>query len=377
MKHPMKYILASLVLLLNLTVSADAAEEHGGRTEMTATLKNYVEQFNAVDEEEGVNAIHNKDAFEFLADNIPLFECPDEDFQRTYYYRWWTYRKHLRKTEDGWVVTEFYPDVSWARKHNTINCPLGHQIYEGRWLSDPKYIKEYIKFHFYGGGNPGGESKCYSNWLTDAVYAHYQVTGDRSFAIGLLDELIANHRNYSKNGKGGRSESRFYEDIGLYWQIDAWDGSEVSISGTGVRPSINSYLYGGAVAIANIADLAGKADIAKAYRQEAEVLKKTMVEKLWDADAQFFKTLRDDRAQGNYNNPRREDCESGSLVTVRELYGYAPWYFNMPDEGKGYEEAWAQLADPQGFKGTFGPGFAERRHPNFSMRGDRPGQCFE
>lgn len=329
-------------------------------------FKSYVDQFNALDEEEGVNTIHNKDAFEFMADNIPSFDCPDKDIERTWYYRWWTYRKHLRETEDGWVVTEFYPDVGWAKKHNTINCPVGHQIYEGRWLRDPKYINEYIKFHFYGGGNPGGESKGYSNWLTDAIYAHYLVTGDNAFVTGLLDELITNHRAYSKDGKGNNSQSRLLEDIGLYWQIDSWDGSELSISGHGIRLSINSYLYGGALAIAKIADLAGKAAIAQAYRQEAETLKQTIQAKLWDPEEEFFKTMRDSRAW-NYNHPNQEKCESGKLVTVRELYGYTPWYFNMPDADKGYEVAWTQLTDPQGFKGEYGPGFAERRHPKFTI----------
>lgn len=334
---------------------------------MDDQMRTYVESFNELDEEEGVNSIHNQDALDFMVDNIPRFQCPDEAVQRTWYYRWWTYRKHLRQTEDGWVVTEFYPDVNWAGKHNTINCPVGHQIYEGRWLRNPQYINEYISFHFGEGGNPGGETKHYSNWLTDAIYAHYLVSGDQAFVTRLLDELIANHRAYSKDGTGHHAQSRFLKDLGLYWQIDSWDGSELSISGHGVRPGLNSYLYGGAVAIANIADLAGRMDVAQAYRQEAEALKQTIQARLWDPDARFFKTLRDARAKGNYNNPNQEDCEPGNLATVRELYGYAPWYFTMPDAGKGYEAAWGQLIDPQGFLGKYGPGFAERRHPRFTI----------
>ena len=100
------------------------------------TLKGYLEQFNA-DDEELYSNIKNKDAFNFLALNIPLFECPDEDFQRTWYFRWWTYRKHVKSTEDGYVITEFLPKVPWSGKHNTINCPAAHHVYEGRWLRNP------------------------------------------------------------------------------------------------------------------------------------------------------------------------------------------------------------------------------------------------
>jgi hypothetical protein len=55
------------------------------------------------------------------------------------------------------------------------------------------------------------------------------------------------------------------------------------------------------------------------------------------------------------------------LVKVRELIGYIPWYFNLPDDGKGHEEAWKQIVDPQGFKAPYGPTFAERRHLKFQI----------
>jgi len=44
-----------------------------------------------------------------------------------------------------------------------------------------------------------------------------------------------------------------------------------------------------------------------------------------------------------------------------------PWYFNLPQDGRGYEEAWRQLSDPQGFLAPYGPTVAERRHPNFKI----------
>jgi hypothetical protein len=46
---------------------------------------------------------------------------------------------------------------------------------------------------------------------------------------------------------------------------------------------------------------------------------------------------------------------------VRELQGYAPWYFGLPDPA--YDAAWAQLRDRAGFWGAYGLSTAERRHP--------------
>ena len=71
-------------------------------------------------------------------------------------------------------------------------------------------------------------------------------------------------------------------------------------------------------------------------------------DKLWDSESKFFKVL-----------PK----EGGSLKDARELHGYAPWYFNMPDSG--YEEAWKELMDKKGFYAPYGPTFLEQRHSEF------------
>jgi hypothetical protein len=112
-------------------------------------------------------------------------------------------------------------------------------------------------------------------------------------------------------------------------------------------------MYGDAQAIAAIALRAGKPEIAAAYRENAERLKRMVLEKLWDDDAKFFKVL-----------PRGGQAK---LVDVRELHGFTPWYFNLPEKGNGYEVAWKQLMDPMGFYATFGPTTAEQRHPKFSV----------
>ena len=52
---------------------------------------------------------------------------------------------------------------------------------------------------------------------------------------------------------------------------------------------------------------------------------------------------------------------------MREEIGYTPWYFDLPEPGKGFEVAWKQLMDPQGFYAPYGPTTAERRHPEFAI----------
>ncbi len=307
-------------------------------------LETYVSSFNASDEELYTN-IPNAEALKFLEANIPLFECPDKAIEQTYYFRWWTFRKHIKKTDDGYVITEFLPKVSWARKHNTINCPVGHHYYEGRWLKNPEFLDDYSVFWF----RKGGEPRQYSCWLADSIWARHLVSPNEKLITDLLPDLVKNHGAWEQGwGKGKHRTGQ--HDNGLFYSVDDRDGMEMSIGGSGFRPTLNSYLYGDAKAIAAISRIAGDEEQAKAFDAKAADLKRRVQEKLWDKDAQFFKVLQPD---------------GKTLADVRELIGYTPWYFNLPDAG--HEQGWSQLTDPQAFKAPFGPTFAEQRHPDFKV----------
>lgn len=310
----------------------------------TETLARYVTSFNTNDHELYKQHIPNDQALAWMEKSVPRFACPDKEIEEIYYFRWWTYRKHIRKTEDGFVITEFLPDVCWSGEHNAISCPAAHHFREGRWLRDDCILHDYAIYWLRKGGKP----RSYSFWIADSLLAHAKVTGDRALAVDLLPDLVANYEAW---------ETRNLSDNGLFWQEDDRDGMEVSISGalspdhTGYRATINSYMYGDALAIATIADWAGDASLAETYRAKAETIKELTEEVLWDEKARFFKVL-----------PRVDDAV---LSDVRELHGYTPWYFNLPEADK--SDAWAQLMDPEGFQAPFGPTTAEQRHPDFAV----------
>jgi hypothetical protein len=302
-------------------------------------FEHYIEKFNRGDEELTTNAIPNSAAWEWMRSNIPWFECSNPQLEEIYYFRWWTWRKHIKLTPGGFVVTEFLPPVPWAGKYNTISCAAGHHIYEGRWLHDPEYLNDYIRFWFRGGGAP----RLYSDWLADAVYHRFLVNGDRAFVVELLPDLIANYR--------AREKSNFDAGAGLFWQEDGRDGMEVSIGGSGYRATLNSYMYGDALAIAAIAELAGDPAIGAEFRKKASRLQERVESGLWDGDARFFKVL-----------PRRPGA---AFAAARELPGVTTWYFNLP--AGMFDVAWKQLTDPEGFSAPYGPTTAERRSPRFAL----------
>ena len=123
-----------------------------------------------------------------------------------------------------------------------------------------------------------------------------------------------------------------------------------------LRPSINSYMYGNAQAIGNIAQLAGDSAKAKSYFGKAADLQEKAHAKLWNEQHQFFETHRVD-----------------SSANVREAIGFMPWYTCMAKDEAKYGVAWLQAADPQGFSAPYGQTTAERRHPQFRTHG--VGKC--
>ncbi len=310
-------------------------------------FKHHVDRFNGMEDEPVVNAISNAQSWPWMQANVPLFECPDEGFEEIYYYRWWTYRKHIKRTEDGRVLTEFLTSVGHAGRHNTVSCAVGHHLYEGRWLKDHSLLDEYVLFWLRGqDGGPQSHLHRYSSWIPDALYNRYLVNHDQAFLVDLLGDLVRDYEQW---------EQEKQLDSGLFWQYDVRDGMEESISGgrrvKNARPTISSYMYANAVALARIADMAGQTNVAQTFRGKAQTLKKLVLDRLWNKDAEFFEV----------------QLESGSLSNVREAIGFIPWYFNLPDAG--YEAAWTQAIDPEGFKAPFGLTTAERRHPQFRTHG--------
>jgi len=317
-------------------------------------FKHYIEKFNVqdtlnlhVDVVPGTKMIRNEDTWAFLEENIPFFECPDKEIEEVYYYRWWTFRKHIKATPDGYVITEFMPNVPWAEKYNTIPCPAGHHFREGRWLHNPKIIQDYGLFWLRGGGNP----YRYSFWISDSFLRYHMVHPNDSLLIDVLPDLIGNFKEWEKRRR---------EPDGLFWQVDGADGMEVAIGGSGKRPTINTYMFADARAIAKIALIKGDQKLAEKYFADAENIRQLTLDKLWDEEAEFFKVM----PRKGYNDPENP---TDSLSSARELLGYVPWYLELVPKNQGYEKAWSQLMDKEGFYAPFGPTTAEQRHPGFQV----------
>ena len=324
---------------------------------ITAVLRyddyaHYAEYFNTMEDENIVTTIPNAEASEWMRRNIPLFDCQQENFREMYYYRWWTLRKHIKRTPVGYGMTEFLVDRSYADRYNLIACAIGHHIMESRWLRDTTYLHQILRTWYFGNdGKAMTKMNKFSSWNPYAIKQMWKVQGDTAFVLSLKPRLEEEY---------ARWESTNRLPSGLYWQGDVQDGMEESISGGRkkqyARPTINSYMHGNAKALAWMNRLTGEADKARLYTAKADTLRNLIVNRLWNEDQQFFETLRGD-----------------SSANVREAIGYTPWYFDLPEVDSKYDVAWQQLTDEQGFSAPYGLTTAERRHPQFRSHG--VGKC--
>jgi hypothetical protein len=327
-------------------------------------FSHYIHEFNDKDVELYTQYIPNSQSEYFLKENIPYFNCPDKELEKTYYFRWWTFRKHIKSTTEGFVITEFLPDVPWAGKYNTISCPAGHHFLEGRWLHNYRFLEDYANFWF----NKGGSPRAYSFWAPSSILAFASVHQIKELVTNLLPSFDQNYKDWEKERLG---------KDGLFWQIDDRDGMEVSIGGSGKRATINSYMAGDAMAISEIAKLADNSILKEEYYAKFLKLRELILSRLWDSKDEFFKTMHFDSAEmvqfkgTRYNNPyffetfKNIKTKPNELINVRELHGYTPWYFNIPKNE--HSVAWKYLLTKEGFKAPYGPTTAEQKDPGFKV----------
>ena len=324
----------------------------------TDILSGYVQKFNENDDEQTKQLIDNDHTLDWMRSHVPVFECPDKTIEETYYFRWWVLRKHIKQTPEGMIFTEFLPDVPWAGPYNSINSASGHHISEARWLrGGKKYIDDYIRFWFRGSGNV----YSYSSWIVNAVYEYCLLTGDFGIACELLQDFVAFYEKIEKTHK---------TKFGLFWSHDDRDAMEKSISGNGLRPTLNSYMYANACAVSKIAAHADDIKLSELFAKKASTLYENINRYLWDETAGFYKVI-----PLESKDSETIEFDFGKIPlskNVREEIGYIPWYFDLAEKDK--DIAFKYLLDINHFGADFGPLTAERVHPD-TLKPDPSHEC--
>lgn len=264
---------------------------------------------------------------------FPRFHSSDKELNVTYNYRCELYMRHVKETPAGYVISEFLPNVPWAGIYNTISCAASHHFKDGRWLTDSSVLGEYATF-WCETGNP----RLYSFPISDSILAWEAVTGDHATSGKLYSKLAGICTDWDDHKL----------ENGMYRQECGYDGMEYSISGDGMRPTINSYMVADFKALSKIAARLGKSDEADAYQKKAEELTGMINDTLWNEEIGMY-------------GVRHED---GVMQNVREQIGYIPWIYGIPTEGK--DGCFRYLLDPACFKAPFGLRTADASHPEYN-----------
>ena len=355
-----------------LTLTASGAAEYVGVSvdvEVTVTDDDIV----------GLQALMTRFSFwenedwDWYIDNIPLIETPDARLDETYYYRWQLVTTHLRyaSPQVGYVATEFNDSPGYAGAFGAIVAPSGHQLYEMQWLRDRRFAEDYITFYL---SQHSSKPYSYSTWMAENVWSLTKVHRNEEYAKELLSELVKYYEHYE--------EMQFNPALGLFWSVPVWDAMEHTISsrralnsyhgGDGYRPTLNSYMYANALAIQNVATMAGESSLAAEYGRKATALKANMQNRLWDDDRNFFLHMyRLDERDGILAETLIDDAGPfTSDKKGREEIGFIPWAFNLPDDqtGAGYEAAWQFFDDPAYFQAPYGPRTAELSDHHYGLR---------
>lgn len=279
---------------------------------------------------------------------IPFFESADPRIDAVYYYRCSLFRAHQRDLgEEGYITTEFLDDVDWQRHpYASLNDATGFHLAEGRWLNDRRYADDYLRFMYAGGGN----DRHFTDYMADSVWGRYLVDGDREAALRHLPVMRHIYRLW---------DDKFDFDKGLYFVEPLLDATEYTVSsidasggkdgfrgGDAFRPSINSYMFANARALARLAEMAGDRAMAQQFAAHAEAIRSHVLTDLWSEKLTHFI----DRHQSRKN----PFVSYWDPIRNRELVGYLPWMFDLvPDEAR-YAQAWRHLLDPASLSGKAG-----------------------
>jgi Amylo-alpha-1,6-glucosidase len=303
--------------------------------------------------------------------NIPFLDIDDAEIQQIYYYRWKLYRSHVRQIgPQGTTVTEFLDQVPWEREpYSDLNDSASFHLAEGRWMRDPGIVNSLIEHLYTGGGN----DRHFSESVAAATFETTLVTGDFAPAVKHLDTM-----QYIFN----EWDDHFDRARNLYWIEPIADATEYTISsidssgagftdhpstnekengftkGFAFRPSINSYQYANARAIAEIAKIDGRLKTSDDYNERADAIRTAVLAQLWNSALDHFT----DRYQRS-----TKYVSAGEFIRGRELVGYVPWLYELPPKTSSvdYAQAWRHVLSSAELEGPFGLRTVEPSYPRY------------
>eukprot|EP00756_Hemistasia_phaeocysticola_P050982 Hpha_TRINITY_DN26164_c0_g1::TRINITY_DN26164_c0_g1_i1::g.155312::m.155312 len=305
---------------------------------------------------------------------VPFVDLPVgvyEDVVQAYYYRARSYRKHVSLTPHGYVVTEFLPKVPWAGMDNTIPAAAGHHILEGRWLWEETIVDDYVAFWFNASLGRSNVAS-YTNWILSAAYQKGLLVGRQDLLGRVFNSAAEVFRSVytPKYLTNSTINQKTWRGARVCWrQDDGHDAMEVSISGTGCRPTIAAALFGEASVLAVVAAAVNDTSAADEFGAWARFSRDVVLQQHWNPTTEAFAVIPPPTPHPVTGaGETLLQCDIASMrppnatVPVRELLGFMPWYYGRaaapfdgplipPGEAGRYAGQFKALLESSGDKG--------------------------
>ncbi|WP_093138109.1 discoidin domain-containing protein [Pseudoxanthomonas sp. GM95] len=278
------------------------------------------------------------------ADNIPYLDTPEDNIDKTLFYRWWLLRFNFLDADVPGNDYQFPVAIEGVLGYNNAIV-----LTTCMFLDDLKYLRDptYAYGSWIGAGevaasgkyadNPGSPenwSNSYAQYLTDAAWRSYELHGGPAAVAGKLarygrDDVLGLLKAYDSNGNGlieydwAAMTGNDADAVSFDW---AKQHGQVRMDRTE-----SAYVYANALASAHAARVAGDLATAKQMEAEAAKIRSAVLSVLWQDHSDTPDTM------GLHGDllKHRQVGGPGALVDWKETNNYYPFTVGlMPKAGE-------------------------------------------
>jgi hypothetical protein len=284
------------------------------------------------------------------AENVPYLDTPENNIDKTLFYRWWLMRYNFLDADLPGNDYQFPTSMEGVLGYNNaIVLTVGMFVDDLKYFRDPVYsygpwvsAGEVSKSSKYvdNPGDPANWSNSYTEYISEAAWRSYQLHGGPPAIAGNLaryaeDDVKGLQAAYDSDGNGL-----------IEYNWGAMTGNDADAVSFHFKPGAtmdrteNAYLYSNAKAAAAAYRTAGNTAKAAEMDAFAEKIKAAVLKYLWEP----ARTTPDE--MGLYGNLLKHRLVAADqLVPWKEINNYYPFAVGLMPDTAEYKEALRLFAD--------------------------------
>ncbi|RAK27476.1 chitobiase/beta-hexosaminidase-like protein [Actinoplanes lutulentus] len=283
------------------------------------------------------------------AQNVPYLDTPENNIDKTLFYRWWLMRFNFLDADIPGNDYQFPTAMEGVLGYNNaIVLTTGMFVDDLKYFRDPAYsygswvsAGEVAKSAKYvdNPGDPANWSNSYTEYISEAAWRSYQLHGGPK----VIAENLA---GYAENDVKGVQDAYDFDGNGLLeYSWGAMTGNDADAVSFDWRAgnmdrTESAYLYSNAKASAAAYRTAGNAAKAAEMEAFAEQIKTAVLDVLWEP----ARSTPDEMGLSG-NLLKHRHVATNSLVPWKEINNYYPYSVGLMPNTAEYREGLRLFAD--------------------------------